>query len=62
MTFTDKEKKIVGIAYAVFMILFYFIGIPAHKGFLTYVVGFLVVSAVFAGFVWFVKKFFVDPR
>lgn len=59
MTFTAKEKRTIGILYAVFLILFYFIGIPAHKSFWTYVIGFLAVTAVYAIFVWFSKKFFV---
>ncbi len=59
MTFTAKEKRTIGILYAVFLILFYFIGIPGHKGFLDYALGFVAVSAFYAAGVWFVKKFFV---
>jgi hypothetical protein len=57
MTFTDKEKKTIGILYAVYLILFYLIGIPGHKGFWSYVGGFLLLTALYAGGVWFVKKF-----
>jgi len=59
MTFTSKEKKIVGIGYAVFLLLFYFIGIPRAK-FGTYVLGFIVVSAFYAALVYFVKKHLID--
>jgi hypothetical protein len=57
MTFSIKEKRIIGILYAVYLILFYLIGIPGHKGFWSYVGGFLLLTALYAGGVWFVKKY-----
>lgn len=59
MTFSAKEKKIVGIAYVIFMVLFYFIGIPKQTlgGF---VVSFLAVTAFFALCVFLVKKLYID--
>jgi 4-amino-4-deoxy-L-arabinose transferase-like glycosyltransferase len=60
MVFSKKEKIVVGIAYALFLILFYFIGIPGHKGFLDYALGFLAVTAFFALGVWFVKTKLLD--
>jgi hypothetical protein len=59
MTFTAKEKIAVAVGYVLFMILFYFIGIPGHRSFLGYAVPFLVVSAFYAFGVYFVKKFLV---
>ena len=54
MVFSKTEKIIVGIAYVIFMLLFFFIGIP-KAGFLTYVIGFLVLTGIFAAVVWVVK-------
>lgn len=62
MYFSKDEKKIVGIAYVVFMILFFFIGIP-KLSFGAFVVAFLGVTAFFALAVYLIKRFYIDvPR
>ena len=44
---TGKQKAVLYACYAAFMLLFYFIGLPAHKGLLDYVAGFVVLTVLF---------------
>ena len=55
---TDGEKKFILALNVVFLILFYFIGIPGGKGILTYVIGFIVVELFYLVAVYFVKTKF----
>ena len=50
---TGRQKGILYAAYAVFMLLFYFIGLPGHKGLLTYLAGFVVLTLLFVAFAYF---------
>ena len=59
---SGKGKIVLGIANAVFLMLFYFIGIPGHKSIFTYVIGFLVIEAVFIALAYFVKTKIIDER
>lgn len=61
MTFSKDEKKTIGIVYAVFMILFFFIGIP-KLSFGAFVVAFLGTTAFFALAVYLIKRFYVDAE
>lgn len=60
MTFTKNEKLIAAIGYVVFMVLFFFLGIP-KVSFVTFIVGFVVLTGLYALLVYFFKKHFVKP-
>lgn len=52
---TGRQKAVLYACYALFMGLFFFVGLPAHKGLLDYVAGFAVLTLAFiilAYFAW----------
>ena len=57
-----KETIYIAIGYVLFLLLFFFIGIPGGKSFWTYAGGFLVVTAFYAFGVWFVKKIIAHQK
>lgn len=50
---TGRQKALVGIAYGLFLLLFFFIGIP-KASLLSYVIGFVLLTAFFVGVAYFV--------
>jgi len=51
-----KRQALIAAGYVVFLLLFFFIGIPKAP-LKTYALGFLVVSAFYAVVVWFLLRF-----
>jgi hypothetical protein len=59
--FLEEKKVAVIVGYIVFMILFYFIGIP-RQSFGAFIVSFLIVTLAYLVFVFFFKKILFDKK
>ena len=49
-----RQACIIAIVYVVFMLVFYFIGITAEQ--ISGLIAFVLLTGVFAGLTWLVKK------
>jgi len=56
---TKKERLILWIVNGVYLLLFYFIGIP-RASLLTYIIGLIVVEAIFIFIAYMVMVYIID--